>query len=237
MKLNSRDAKAASVIKHGISASFFATQFGLDAGRQSLFKVLKAYSLTDLEVGYCQGMAFVAGLLLMYLPEEPAFRMFARSGVQSVWRRRRWSRRLHLHAHAMLHNFTSEQARPPWTITTAWKMPLHILSFATMPVSVGRDMIMRLRGSCVHSADKMRTVIYFDCCRLLGSGPNLRRMYLPALEGLKLQLQAFDFLLARRLPDVHAHLQVISASRRCLTSCWLQQRLHVCQQERARGTA
>jgi len=26
------------------------------------------------EVGYCQGMAFPAGLLLMYLPEELAFR-------------------------------------------------------------------------------------------------------------------------------------------------------------------
>jgi hypothetical protein len=25
-------------------------------------------------VGYCQGMAFAAGVLLMYMPEEPAFR-------------------------------------------------------------------------------------------------------------------------------------------------------------------
>lgn len=28
-----------------------------------------------LQVGYCQGMAFVAGVILMYLPEEPAFRV------------------------------------------------------------------------------------------------------------------------------------------------------------------
>ena len=27
-----------------------------------------------LQVGYCQGMAFVAGIILMYLPEEPAYR-------------------------------------------------------------------------------------------------------------------------------------------------------------------
>ena len=27
------------------------------------------------QVNYCQGMAFVAGVILMYLPEEPAFRM------------------------------------------------------------------------------------------------------------------------------------------------------------------
>lgn len=25
------------------------------------------------QVSYCQGMAFVAGVILMYLPEEPAF--------------------------------------------------------------------------------------------------------------------------------------------------------------------
>ena len=38
-------------------------QFG-DAGGEgqgALFRVLKAYSLADLEVNYCQGMAFVAG--------------------------------------------------------------------------------------------------------------------------------------------------------------------------------
>jgi hypothetical protein len=27
-----------------------------------------------LQVGYCQGMAFAAGVLLMYMPEEPAYR-------------------------------------------------------------------------------------------------------------------------------------------------------------------
>ena len=34
----------------------------------------QAYSLHDLEVAYCQGMAFMAGVLLMYVPEEMAFR-------------------------------------------------------------------------------------------------------------------------------------------------------------------
>lgn len=42
----------------------------------ALFNILKAYSLHDLEVGYCQGMGFVAGILLIYLPEEWAFKMF-----------------------------------------------------------------------------------------------------------------------------------------------------------------
>ncbi|GLI65592.1 hypothetical protein VaNZ11_009167 [Volvox africanus] len=52
--------------------------FGMEEGQKSLFRVLKAYSLHDLEVAYCQGMAFMAGVLLMYVPEETAFRLFCR---------------------------------------------------------------------------------------------------------------------------------------------------------------
>lgn len=51
-------------------------QFQEFEGQRKLFDVLKAYSVTDLEVEYCQGMAFPAGLALMFLPEEMAFQMF-----------------------------------------------------------------------------------------------------------------------------------------------------------------
>ncbi|XP_021206040.1 USP6 N-terminal-like protein isoform X2 [Bombyx mandarina] len=39
----------------------------------SLFNVLCAYSLYNSEVGYCQGMSGLAGVLLMYMDEEDAF--------------------------------------------------------------------------------------------------------------------------------------------------------------------
>lgn len=42
-------------------------------GQETLFNVMKAYSLHDKEVGYCQGSAFIVGLLLMQMPEEEAF--------------------------------------------------------------------------------------------------------------------------------------------------------------------
>ncbi|XP_068034286.1 EVI5-like protein [Anomalospiza imberbis] len=42
------------------------------------FNVMKAYSLVDREVGYCQGSAFIVGLLLMQMPEEEAFSVFVR---------------------------------------------------------------------------------------------------------------------------------------------------------------
>eukprot|EP00467_Chlorarachnion_reptans_P026024 CAMPEP_0114489626 /NCGR_PEP_ID=MMETSP0109-20121206/1994_1 /TAXON_ID=29199 /ORGANISM="Chlorarachnion reptans, Strain CCCM449" /LENGTH=431 /DNA_ID=CAMNT_0001666159 /DNA_START=146 /DNA_END=1441 /DNA_ORIENTATION=- len=42
-------------------------------GQTSLFNVLKAYSMYDKNVGYCQGMGFIAGLLLLYMDEDSAF--------------------------------------------------------------------------------------------------------------------------------------------------------------------
>lgn len=41
--------------------------------QQELFNVLGAYSVYNLEIGYCQGMSQIAALLLMYLDEEDAF--------------------------------------------------------------------------------------------------------------------------------------------------------------------
>ncbi|KAL0375869.1 UNVERIFIED_CONTAM: EVI5-like protein [Sesamum calycinum] len=50
---------------------FFQQRHG--PGQRSLYNVLKAYSVYDREVGYVQGMGFVAGLLLLYMSEEDAF--------------------------------------------------------------------------------------------------------------------------------------------------------------------
>ena len=41
-----------------------------------LFNVMKAYAVCDPEVGYCQGSAFLAGMLLLHMPEEDAFSVF-----------------------------------------------------------------------------------------------------------------------------------------------------------------
>ncbi|KAI8076204.1 rab-GTPase-TBC domain-containing protein [Thamnidium elegans] len=47
-------------------------------GQQSLERVLKAYSLYDSLVGYCQGLAFLVGPLLLNMPEQQAFCVFVR---------------------------------------------------------------------------------------------------------------------------------------------------------------
>jgi len=55
---------------------FFAERGGV--GQEALFNVMKAYSVHDREVGYCQGSAFIVGLLLMQMPEEEAFTVLVR---------------------------------------------------------------------------------------------------------------------------------------------------------------
>ncbi|KAG8591662.1 hypothetical protein GDO81_000258 [Engystomops pustulosus] len=52
---------------------YFSAQLG--AGQLSLYNILKAYSLLDPEVGYCQGLSFVAGVLLLHMTEEDAFKL------------------------------------------------------------------------------------------------------------------------------------------------------------------
>ncbi|CAF1539373.1 unnamed protein product [Adineta ricciae] len=64
------------VIRRDISRTypdheFFKEKHGI--GQERLFNVIKAYSLYDREVGYCQGIGFIVGLLLMHMPEEDAF--------------------------------------------------------------------------------------------------------------------------------------------------------------------
>ncbi|CAH0549568.1 unnamed protein product [Brassicogethes aeneus] len=51
--------------------SYYSSPLG--PGQLALFNLLKAYSLLDPEVGYCQGLSFVAGVLLLHMEESQAF--------------------------------------------------------------------------------------------------------------------------------------------------------------------
>lgn len=44
-------------------------------GKQALRRILRAYSVYDVDVGYCQGMNFICGMLLTCVAEEEAFWM------------------------------------------------------------------------------------------------------------------------------------------------------------------
>jgi len=55
---------------------FFTNGHGI--GQENLFNVLKAYSLYDPHVGYCQGLPFVVAVLLLNMPDEEAFCLLVR---------------------------------------------------------------------------------------------------------------------------------------------------------------
>ncbi|KAM6963093.1 ecotropic viral integration site 5 protein homolog [Aplochiton taeniatus] len=69
------------LIRRDIARTYPEHEFFRDKdslGQEVLFNVMKAYSLVDREVGYCQGSAFIVGLLLMQMPEEEAFCVFVK---------------------------------------------------------------------------------------------------------------------------------------------------------------
>lgn len=73
------DPTAAEEIDRDIDRTFPRHLMFLEdggAGQQSLRRMLQAYAVLDPEVGYCQGMGFIAALLLTYMIEERAFTVF-----------------------------------------------------------------------------------------------------------------------------------------------------------------
>lgn len=49
--------------------------FRFQGGQQVLLNLLRSYALFDPDIGYCQGMGYLAGVLLMQMDEENAFFM------------------------------------------------------------------------------------------------------------------------------------------------------------------
>eukprot|EP01122_Echinamoeba_exundans_P009352 TRINITY_DN3284_c0_g1_i1.p1 TRINITY_DN3284_c0_g1~~TRINITY_DN3284_c0_g1_i1.p1 ORF type:complete len:486 (+),score=65.15 TRINITY_DN3284_c0_g1_i1:45-1502(+) len=71
------DPDVIKMIKNDIRRTFPQhLQFKGFTMQGSMFNVLKAYSNMDPQVGYCQGMSFICGVLLYYMNEEDAFWMF-----------------------------------------------------------------------------------------------------------------------------------------------------------------
>ncbi|KAG8196661.1 hypothetical protein JTE90_006571 [Oedothorax gibbosus] len=74
--LINKDSTYESIIQRDIYRTFPAHELFSEkngAGQESLFKICKAYSLYDPEIGYCQGLSFLTAALLLHMPEEQAF--------------------------------------------------------------------------------------------------------------------------------------------------------------------
>uniref|UniRef100_A0A8C6WHP1 RAB GTPase activating protein 1 like n=1 Tax=Neogobius melanostomus TaxID=47308 RepID=A0A8C6WHP1_9GOBI len=74
--LITKDSAQESVITRDIHRTFPAHDYFKDTdgdGQDSLYKICKALSVYDEEIGYCQGQSFLAAVLLLHMPEEQAF--------------------------------------------------------------------------------------------------------------------------------------------------------------------
>jgi len=81
-------------VADSISRDVYRTFPGMDMfreedgyGQTALSNLLRAYSAYDHDIGYCQGMGFIAGLLIAEIPsEEQAFWTFVQIMKRYGWR-------------------------------------------------------------------------------------------------------------------------------------------------------
>ncbi|XP_008315180.1 TBC1 domain family member 1 isoform X2 [Cynoglossus semilaevis] len=148
---------------------YFQAQLG--AGQLSLYNILKAYSLLDPEVGYCQGLSFIAGVLLLHMGEEDAFNMLKflmyDIGLRKQYRpdmiilqiqMYQLSRLLHDY-HRDLHSHLEQQEIGPSLYATPWFLTAFASHFPLGFVARVFDMLF-LQGS---------EVIFKVALSLLGS--------------------------------------------------------------------
>ncbi|KAI9490639.1 rab-GTPase-TBC domain-containing protein [Zychaea mexicana] len=115
-------------------------------GQEALFNVAKAYSLYDTDVGYCQGVLFIAAPLLLNMPEEEAFcvlvQIMTRYELRGQFKPQPdlLSQRLyqltylandhlpHVHRHFELQGIQTNMYAMPWFISLfAFKFPLDVV--------------------------------------------------------------------------------------------------------------
>ncbi|XP_051977501.1 rab GTPase-activating protein 1-like isoform X2 [Xyrauchen texanus] len=74
--LITKDSALEAVITRDIHRTYPAHDYFKDSGgdgQNSLYKICKAYSLYDEEIGYCHAQSCLAAVLLLHMPEEQAF--------------------------------------------------------------------------------------------------------------------------------------------------------------------
>ncbi|XP_076436762.1 rab GTPase-activating protein 1-like isoform X2 [Babylonia areolata] len=74
--LITKDSPCEAVIQRDVNRTFPAHDFFKESGgvgQDSLYRISKAYAVYDEDIGYVQGLSFLAAALLLHMPEEQAF--------------------------------------------------------------------------------------------------------------------------------------------------------------------
>lgn len=155
--------KESSPHEKAIKRDLTRTSFVKNASSDSLFRIIKAYSLFDPEVGYTQGMAFIAVPLLLNMTEPEAFsllvslmkyyelRRFFLSDMPGLHLRLYQFDRLledtlpNVHVHLSRQGVRSSMYASQWFLTLfAYKFPLQIvLRIFDIVIAEGSEAILK----------------------------------------------------------------------------------------------
>jgi len=199
----------------------------LGPGQLGLFNMLKAYSLLDPEVGYCQGLPFSCGLLLMHLDEEPAFRLLSHlmltEGLREMFHPEMGGlqvamyqlTRLLAETHPSLYRQLDQLEVDPSLYATPWFLTLFAAHFPLGFVARVFDLLF-FEGS--DAIIKVSICLLVECedellaCENLEELMNVLKTSLPNLPASKLEdvvKQAASLSIGRQLHTYQVEYQVL----------------------------
>ncbi|UYV60394.1 TBC1D4 [Cordylochernes scorpioides] len=211
----------------------------LGAGQLALFNLLKAYSLLDQEVGYCQGLSFVAGVLLLHsinvqMPEEQAFEMLKHIQYRLGFRRQykqpdmialhiqmyQLSRLLHdfhpdLYNHFDTHEISPTLYAAPWFLTFfASQFPLGFVArLFDLVLLQGIDAIFKVSLALLGCHKEVLLQ-----CQSFESIMECIKSVLPAVDIIRMEHifnQAFSLHLSRNLHAYEVEYHVLQEEVMC----------------------
>ncbi|XP_060532714.1 TBC1 domain family member 1 isoform X2 [Cylas formicarius] len=207
------------------SHSYFSSPLG--PGQLALFNLLKAYSLLDPDVGYCQGLSFVAGVLLLHMEESKAFfllrHLMFRRGLRNQYlpnmvglqvKLYQLSRLIHdqipeVYSHFDLYEVPPTLYAAPWLLTMfASQFPL---GFVTRVFDLvffeGTDVIFRVALALLnHHKEKILLCDSFEEIMNYLKGP-LANVDKPSLEKVMKQVYTTD--INKQLDEYKVEYQVL----------------------------
>ncbi|KAJ2826395.1 GTPase-activating protein, partial [Coemansia sp. 'formosensis'] len=162
------------------------------AGQEGLYAVLRAYSLYDADVGYCQGLAFVVGPLLLHMPDEEAFcvlvRLMAAYGLRGHFlpamddlhlRLFQFDHVLHATLPRLAKHLDQQGVKPTmyasqWLMTLfAYRLPLHLaVRLFDVVFAEGLDALLRVALAVLKRSQPRLLALEFEAIvHYLNDGP------------------------------------------------------------------
>eukprot|EP00092_Neocalanus_flemingeri_P108594 GFUD01139469.1.p1 GENE.GFUD01139469.1~~GFUD01139469.1.p1 ORF type:complete len:1170 (+),score=333.86 GFUD01139469.1:112-3621(+) len=199
----------------------------LGPGQCGLFNLLKAYSILDPEVGYCQGLPFCVGMLLMHTEEEPAFQLLKHLMLTEGLRRQfnpdmtglqvsmYQLTRLLAETHPSLYRQLDRLEVDPSLYATPWFLTLFAAHFPLGFVARVFDLIF-LEGAA--AIIRVGVCLMVECedqisaCNSLEELMTVLKVSLPSLEPSRLEdvvRQAASLNIARQLHTYEVEYQVL----------------------------